>query len=84
MHVCTSFIAAMYVCTSFIAAMHVHTSFIAAMYVHKALLPSAPGEGAIWGSPPPLEFENNDVICCFRANNHQIFAHAFGARIKYR
>ena len=31
-------------------------------------------------APPPLEFENDDVICCFRAKYRTIFARAFGAR----
>ena len=39
--------------------------------------------GATWGSCPPLEFENDDVICCSRGKYPKIFALAFGARIKY-
>ena len=38
--------------------------------------------GETWGSAP-LEFENDDVICCFRAKYPKIFARAFGARNIY-
>ena len=34
-------------------------------------------------APPPLEFENDDVICCVRAKYPKGFARAFGTRIKH-
>ena len=42
-----------------------------------------PEGGATWVSLPPLEFENDDVICCSHGKYPKIFARAFGARIKY-
>ena len=33
--------------------------------------------------PPPLEFENDDVICCSHAKYPKFFARALGARIKH-
>ena len=41
------------------------------------------GGGNLGQFPPPLEFENDDVICCFRGNYPKIFARTFGTRIKY-
>ena len=35
------------------------------------------------GAVVPLEFENDDVICCFHAKYPKIFDRAFGARIKF-
>ena len=40
------------------------------------------GGGATLGSSP-LEFENDDVICCFRAKYPKIFARAVDARIDH-
>ena len=41
------------------------------------------GGGNLGQLPPPLEFENDDVIRCSRGKYPKIFARALGARIKY-
>ena len=47
------------------------------------MIPIRPEGGNLAQLPLPLEFENDDVICCFRAKYPKMFARAFGARIKY-
>ena len=44
---------------------------------------SAIGARGAVAPPLPLDLENDDVICCFRAKYPKIFARAFDARTKY-
>ena len=41
---------------------------------------SREGQG---GRMPPLEFENDDVICCSPVKYPKFFARDFGARMKH-
>ena len=35
------------------------------------------------GGMPPLEFENDDVICCSPVKYPKVFVRAFGARMRH-
>ena len=77
---CSSFVAGDYIGNDVLSG---NNNIYNTLELKKWLLTHRrPEGGATWGScPAPLEFENDDVICCFRAKYPKIFARALGARI---